>query len=249
LLRIGFLGLLFCFTCAVHAESKDVVIFAASSLTEVLNEVGEAYTKQSHIPVKFSFAASSALARQIESGAPAQVFFSADIEWMDYLQSRKLIERNTRQNIVGNRLVLIAPANSTVQLTIGPHMPILQALRQGRLATGDPDSVPVGKYARSALMNLGVWSDVANRLVRADNVRTALTFVARGEAPLGIVYATDARAEKRVRVVDSFPEASHSPIRYPAALVTGAGADARAFLTFLEQERARALFAKYGFDP
>ena len=155
--------------------------------------------------MEFSFAATSVLARQIENGAHADVFFSADQEWMDYLDQRGLVQKATRRNLLGNRLALVAPASSTVQLQIKAGFPLLAALNGGRLATGDPDSVPVGRYARSALTSLGVWNDVADHLVRADNVRTALAFVARGEVPLGIVYETDARIDKQVRIVDLFP--------------------------------------------
>jgi molybdate transport system substrate-binding protein len=247
-LRNCLFGLLTCFVSLAHAEPKELVIFAAASLTDALNEIGNAYTKESKIPVKFSFAASSALARQIESGAPAAVFLSADTEWMDYLQSRDLIELDTRENVVGNRLVLIAPAASTIRLQIVARMPIAQAMNGGRLATGDPDGVPVGKYAQAALMSLGIWNEVADRLVRADNVRSALAFVARGEAPLGIVYRTDARAEKKVRIVDTFPASSHPPIVYPAAAVKGADASARSFVQFLKGDAAQSLFKKYGFE-
>lgn len=248
-LRAVWLGLLIVLSAsAAHAQSRDVIVFAAASLTDVLNEIGSAYTAETHVPVKFSFAASSTLARQIESGAPAQIFFSADVEWMDFLESKDLIERSTRRNVVGNRLVLIAPSESKVALRIGPHMPLVKALDGGRLATGDPDSVPVGQYAQAALLNLGLWNEVSTRLVRAENVRSALAFVARGEAPLGIVYETDARIEKHVRIVDVFPQATHPAIVYPAAAVKGADAMSRAFLSFLEGERAQLLFKKYGFS-
>ncbi|HEU4653119.1 MAG TPA: molybdate ABC transporter substrate-binding protein [Steroidobacteraceae bacterium] len=248
-LRAFLLGLLFSFAAtAVSAQSRDVVVFAAASLTDVLNEIGSAYTAETHVPVKFSFAASSTLARQIEAGAPVQIFFSADVEWMDFLESKDLIERSTRRNVVGNRLVLVAPVESKVVLRIAPHMPLLQALEGGRLATGDPDSVPVGKYAQSALMNLGVWNAVSTRLVRAENVRSALAFVARGEAALGIVYETDARIERRVRIIDVFPRTTHPAIVYPAAAVKGADAKSRAFLSFLASQRAQLLFKKYGFS-
>ena len=249
LLRIFVLGLLTCCSSAASGESKEIVIFAAVSLTDALNEIGDAFTQQTHVPVKFSFAASSALARQIEAGAPAQVFFSADTEWMDYLQSRDLIERATRKEIVGNSLVLIAPVNSHLEMRIEPNMPIVQALQGGRLATGDPDSVPLGKYAQAALTRLGVWNEISSRLVRAENARGALAFVARAEAPLGIVYQTDARVEKNVRIVATFPTASYPPIIYPAAAVKGAGLDAQSFVVFLQGRVAQTVFQKYGFLP
>jgi molybdate transport system substrate-binding protein len=235
---------------ATTAQSADRVltVFAAASLTPVLEEIGDAYTAETHQAVRFSFAASSALARQIESGAPADVFVSADQDWMDYLQARALIAPQTRRNIVRNTLVLIAPADSRLQLKISPGVGLLQALgASGRLATGDPASVPVGRYAQAALTQLGVWRNVESRVVAADNVRTALNFVARGEAPLGIVYGTDAKSEPRVRVVDTFPAASHAPITYPAAAVASAAPEALAFLRYLDSARARAAFDRAGF--
>lgn len=231
-----------------QAADRTLTVFAAASLTNVLQEIGDAYTAETKRPVRFSFAASSALARQIESGAPADLFMSADQDWMDYLQTRKLIQPGTRSNIVANTLVLVAPADSKVALKIAPGFGLAAALGEtGRIATGDPASVPVGKYARAALTRLGVWTSVENRLVPADNVRTALNFVARGEAPLGIVYATDAKGEPRVRVVDVFPAFSHDPISYPAAATVTAGADAIQFLDYLNGPRARAFFDKAGF--
>lgn len=240
---------LFLGTTAAAAESRPpLLVFAAASLTSALQELGPVYARESGRPVKFSFAASSVLARQIESGAKADVFFAADTDWMDYLQARDLIDASTRVNLLGNRLVLIAPADSTLQLKIAPGFALAAALGPGgRLSTGDPDSVPVGKYARSALTTLGVWNQVAGRLVRADNVRTALVFVERGEAPLGIVYATDAAIDPGVRVVDTFPTASHLPIVYPVALTATADADAARFIAFLRGPAARAVFERYGF--
>ena len=164
------------------------------------------------------------------------------------VRAQEANKTDTRENVVGNRLVLIAPASSTIRLQIEPGMSIARALNGGRLATGDPDGVPVGKYAQAALMSLGIWNEVADRLVRADNVRSALAFVARGEAPLGIVYRTDARAEKKVRIVDTFPASSHPPIVYPAAAVKGADASARSFVQFLRGDAAQSLFKKYGFE-
>ena len=204
---------------------RGVTVYAAASLTEVLEDVAVAFTADSRIPVRFSFGASSMLARQIEAGAPADVFISADQEWMDYLQTRGLIDPGTRHDIVANDLVLVAPVSSTLSLKIGPGFTLAAALGEaGRLALADPYSVPAGLYARTALVRLGVWSGVERRIVSADNVRTALNFVARGEAPLGIVYATDARVEPRVRVVDVFPAATHAPITYPAAAAAGSSA-------------------------
>lgn len=235
---------------AADVPNQEILVFAAASLTNVLDEIGAAYTQQTKQSVKFSYAASSALARQLEAGARADVFFSADLEWMDYAQARGLIDRTTRRNVLGNRLALVAPTDSKIELKIAPGFALAAALGSGRLATGDPESVPVGKYARSALTSLGVWNDVADRLVRADNVRSALAFIARGETPLGIVYETDAKAEKRVRVVDFFPADSHPPIVYPVAVTASARPAARQFIDFLQSAPAQEAFKKYGFqDP
>ena len=229
-------------------SERPLLVFAAASLTDVLQDLAPAFEHASGRRLKFSFAASSVLARQVEAGAPADVFFGADTDWMDYLQARNLLQPATRVNLLGNRLVLIAPAGSAVQLRIEPGFALAAALgHDGRLSTGDPDSVPVGRYARSALTTLGVWNQVADRLVRADNVRTALMFVERGEAPLGIVYASDALGDPRVRVVDTFPAASHPPIVYPVALTATASAGAARFIDFLRGAEARAAFKRYGF--
>jgi len=233
---------------AADAPDQELLVFAAASLTNVLDEIGTEYTQQTQQRVKFSYAASSALARQLEAGARADVFFSADVEWMDYAQARNLIDRSTRRNVLGNRLVLVAPADNKIELKIAPGFALGAALGNGRLATGDPESVPVGKYARSALTSLGVWNDVADRLVRADNVRSALAFIARGETPLGIVYETDARVEKRVRIVDFFPADSHPPILYPVAVTAHAGPAARQFVEFLQSAPAQESFKKFGFQ-
>ncbi|HEY4365651.1 MAG TPA: molybdate ABC transporter substrate-binding protein [Steroidobacteraceae bacterium] len=232
---------------AAETSQQPLLVFGASSLTNVLDEIGAAYTRETGQPVKFSYAASSVLAKQVEAGARADVFFSADTDWMDYLQQRNLIDKSTRKELLGNRLVLVAPADSQIQLKIAPNFPLAAALGKGRLATGDPDSVPVGKYARTALTSLGVWNDVADKLVRAENVRSALAFIARGEAPLGIVYETDAKVDKNVRVVDAFPASSHLPITYPVATTAVAQPAAAAFVTYLRGETAAAAFRKYGF--
>jgi molybdate transport system substrate-binding protein len=252
ILRSGLLLAVLLFGTAVFAADEGkptITVFAAASLTNVLQELGDLFTKESSVPVRFSFAASSTLARQIENGSPADVFFSADLEWMDYLQARKLIQPATRQDVLGNQLVLIAPADSKVTLKIEPHFKLAAALGNGRLATGDPDSVPVGRYAQEALTNLGVWSEVSARLVRADSVRSALAFVDRGEAALGIVYSTDALVDKGVRVVDTFPADSHMPIIYPVALTGAAKADAVKFLSFIRGPAGDIAFKHYGFVP
>jgi molybdate transport system substrate-binding protein len=234
---------------AAGVDKPPITVFAAASLTNALEDLGDGFTKETSIPVRFSFAASSALARQIENGSPADIFFSADLEWMDYLQTRNLIKRDTRHDVLGNRLVLIAPADSVIKLKIEPHFSLAAALGNGRLASGDPDSVPVGRYAREALTTLGVWNEVADRMVHADSVRSALAFVDRGEAPLGIVYETDALIDKKVRVVDVFPANSHLPIVYPVALTNSAGSDAAAFVAYLRGQAGDLAFKAYGFTP
>ncbi len=240
--------LLFCVPSpAAQTNKPTIIVFAAASLTNVLQEVGDGFTKDSSIPVKFSFAASSTLARQIENGAPADVFFSADLEWMDYLQTRKLIQVATRHDVLGNHLVLVAPVTSKITLRIAPNFPLLAALGNSRLAIGDPDGVPAGRYAHEALTKLGVWNAVADRLARADSVRSALVLVDRGEAPLGIVYQTDALIDKNVRVVDVFPDNTHLPITYPIALANGAKADAAEFLSYVQSPAADIIFKRYGF--
>jgi molybdate transport system substrate-binding protein len=234
---------------AVHAEGKGLTVFAAASLANVLQKAGDAYTAQAQVPVTFSFAASSALARQVEAGAPADAFVSADQDWMDYLQSRALVVADTRVNVAGNELVLVAPAASAVALKIAPGFALAAALGgSGRLAVADPASVPAGKYAQAALVSLGAWAGVEGRLAAAENVRAALNFVARGEAPLGIVYATDAKAEPRVRVVDTFPAATHPPITYPAAAMPSGGPGAAAFIRFLASPAGQAIFRQDGFS-
>jgi len=236
-------------TAAMAGERKppELLVFAAASLTNVLNELSSAWSATSGVHVRTSFAASSVLARQIEAGGKADAFISADQEWMDYLQSRNLIDKATRRSLVGNRLVLIAPADSKLELTIAPGFDLAGTLGKGRLATGDPDTVPVGRYARSALITLGAWDGIQDRLVRADNVRSAMTFVALGEVPLGIVYATDAKVDSRVRIVDTFPENTHPPITYPGAAIKGSRGEAREFLEFLAGPRASDIWVKYGF--
>jgi len=232
---------------AAEVKQPQILVFAAASLTEALQEASAAYEKTVQVTVKSSFDSSSVLARQIEAGAPADVFFSADTKWMDYLESRNLVQAGSRKNLLGNRLVLIAPADSHIQLKIAPRFPLAAALGGERLATGDPDSVPAGRYARSALTTLGVWDEVSPKLARAENVRVALLYVDRGEAPLGIVYASDAFADKSVRVVDTFPADTHEPIVYPIALTTSAKSQAAAFVGYLAGPHGREIFLKYGF--
>jgi len=231
-----------------QARSRPITVFAASSMTDVLEAMGAEFARTGGAPVRFSFASSAVIARQLEAGAPADMFVSADLEWMDYVQGRGLIQTHTRANMVSNRLVLIAAADSTISLRIAQDFPIARALGpRGRLSTGDPDNVPVGRYARQALTSLGVWNDVADHLVRAENVRSAMMFVSRGEAPLGIVYQTDAMADRKVKIVDTFPTRTHQPILYPAALTAKAQPGALAFLDFVRGPRGRALFQRFGF--
>jgi len=231
----------------VAAQAASITVFAAASLTDALNDVGKIYKARTGNDVVLSFAASSVLAKQIESSRGADLFMSADTDWMDYLDNRGFIAHDTRKNLLGNKLVLIAPAASNVSLTIAPHFDLLGALQGGRLSVADPDSVPAGKYARTALTTLGVWNSVVDHLVNAENVRVALAYVSRGEAPLGIVYTTDALSDKGVHIVATFPENTHAPIVYPAALTKDAKPEAKAFLDFLSGPEARAIFEKDGF--
>ena len=231
---------------AVPARAHNLTIFAAASLKGALDAVVRGYDPAAKVVV--SYAASSALAKQIENGAPADVFISADLDWMDYLQARKLIDPGTRTNLLRNRLVLIAPVGSGVTLEIKPGFALARALRDGRLAMANADAVPAGRYAKAALQNLGVWNAVTGKLAPAADVRDALALVARAEAPLGIVYRTDAIAEKKVRIVGEFPQSSHAPIVYPAAVVAGSdNLYARPFLKYLGSPAAQAIFASYGF--
>lgn len=235
---------------AVAGQAQEVTVFAAASLTNALNDVGEAFAAAGKGKIRTSYAASSALARQIEKGAPAQVFVSADLEWMDYLAERKLIAGASRVNLLGNDLVLVAPVDSPQgKVTIAPGLSFVGlAGSGGRIATGDPDHVPVGKYAKQAFEALGQWREVEPRLARLDSVRAALAMVERGEVPLGIVYATDAAVAKKVKVLAVFPGTLHAPVVYPAALVAGNETPAaRAFLDFLAGPQAKGIFARHGF--
>lgn len=246
--RTLLLGLCALATERLPAADAPVLVFAAASLTDALQEVDRVFTDSRHVPVRESFASSAVLARQIETGAPAQLFLSADEQWMDYLERRQRIVQGSRRDLLGNRLVLIAPADSTLQLTVQPGMKLREALGKDRLAMGEPASVPAGIYGKAALEKLGVWSQVASQIAAADSVRGALALVSRGEAPLGIVYRTDALIAKGVRVVSEFPPDSHPPIRYPAALIKGATRNASELLSFLSSSTAQALFARHGFQ-
>lgn len=234
----------------VHAQGRaDVTVFSATSLRDALDDLVRGYEQQGRGKVVVSYAGSPALARQVEKGAPADVFISADKDWMDYLAKRGMIRIETRVNLLTNRLVLIAPGDSRATLTIGPRFPLAQLLGDGRLAMADPDSVPAGKYGKSALEALEVWADVAPRVARAENVRAALALVARGETPFGIVYKTDALAEPRVRQVGEFPASSHPEIVYPAAVVaTTRSKTAYEFLRYLRSIAAEAVWRRHGFE-
>ena len=217
-------------------------------MKNALDDVNAAFTKQSGIKVVASYAASSALMKQIEQGAPADVFVSADLDWMDYGSQKKLIKDDTRVNLLGNRLVLIAPKDSKIgNVTIGPGFDLAKLAGDGRIATGDVRAVPVGKYAKAALEKLGAWAAVEPKMAMAENVRAALVLVARGEAPLGIVYETDAKVEPNVKIVGAFPDDSHPPIIYPVALTVTAKPDAAPYLAFLRSQAAKTIFEKYGF--
>ncbi len=232
------------------AAGKPPLVLAAASLQEALNAAADAWAAKNHVRPVISYAASSALARQIMAGAPADLFISADEPWMDAVAAQKLLRPGARAVLLTNRLVLIAPKGQGGVLAIRHGFPLARALGEGRLAMADPDAVPAGKYGKAALTALGVWPDVEGRLARAENVRAALALVARGEAPYGIVYATDALAEPNVRVIGTFPANSHPPIRYPVAVLTSAQSpDASSFYHFLLSGAAQRIFRQHGFGP
>lgn len=242
------LGLALAANSAFAAEPGKLLVFAAASLTETLGAVGDAYAAAGHTKPTFSFAASSALAKQIENGAPAAIFVSADEQWMDYLAARNLIIPPSRVSFLGNTLVLISPTDHPLNIKIAPNFPLAQALGQNKLALAEPDSVPAGKYGKAALENLGVWHSVEGNVIRGDSVRAALAYVERGEAAAGIVYATDAALSQKVVVSDIFPEITHAPITYPLAVVKGEdGPEAQAFRAFMLSDAAKAIYRKYGF--
>jgi molybdate transport system substrate-binding protein len=237
-------------TLAAAQSRADVTIFAAASLRDALDELAREYERQGRGKAAISYAGSPMLARQIEKGAPADLFISADSDWMDYLAVRGLIRIESRVNLVSNGLVLIAPAVSRAQLTIGRGFPLAALLGDRRLAMADPDSVPAGKYGRAALEGLGVWSDVAPKVARAENVRAALALVARAETPFGIVYRTDALAERRVRTVGEFSRTLHPEIVYPAAVVASSRSKiAFEYLRYLRSHAALAVWQRHGYGP
>ncbi|HKR19318.1 MAG TPA: molybdate ABC transporter substrate-binding protein [Stellaceae bacterium] len=231
----------------VPAQADTYTIFAAASLKNALDAAVAAYQKETGDTVRVSYAASSALARQIEAGAPADIFISADLKWMDELQGKNLIQTNSRRNLLGNELVLVAPVASHTKIDLKPGVDLLSHLKNGPLAMADPAAVPAGIYGKAALTKLGIWSSVEAKVARAEDVRAALRLVARGEAPLGIVYRTDANAEPQVEVAGVFPPDSYPPVTYPTALVAHAQAHAKNLLNFLESPSARPYFEKQGF--
>jgi molybdate transport system substrate-binding protein len=234
-------------TGGVHA-TETVTVYAAASLKNVVDEIAQVYERNQGVTVIAVYAASSVLARQIENGAPADLFISADQDWMDYLATRQLVKRESAKILVHNRLVLIAPSASRVQLDISPHFPLAAKLGNERLAMAEPRSVPAGKYGKAALQALGVWSDVQAKVAPMENVRAVLMMVARNEAPFGIVYRTDALVENHVRIVGEFPANTYPPINYPMALTAGTKSPAAAaFLNYLVSPAAHTVFEKYGF--
>jgi len=230
------------------AAQENVTVFAAASLKNALDGVNAAWKEQAGKEATISYAASSALAKQIEEGAPADVFFSADLDWMAYLSDKNLTKKDTETRLLGNRIVLVAPADSSAATEIASGFDLAGLLGDGKLAMANVESVPAGKYGKEALEKLGVWDKVSGQVAQAENVRAALALVATGEAPLGIVYATDAKAEPKVKVIGTFPEDSHDPIVYPvAATAEGKAADTDAFLKFVQSAKAKALFEAQGF--
>lgn len=249
--RITLISLAVVFSTAAFAQQgRPILVFAATSLQTALNAVAAEWQKETGKRATFSFAASSALARQMEQGAPADLFASADLDWMDWATERKLIKPETRRTLLGNTLVLIEPAERpATTLAIAPGFALAEAIGDSRLATGNPQAVPVGRYAQAALTKLGVWERVGPRIAGTENVRQAMALVARGEARFGIVYETDARTEPRVRVVGTFPAESHPAIVYPFAITaTSTNPDAAAFLAYLSSPAAIRIFTAEGFS-
>ncbi len=232
------------------AADQTITVFAAASMKNALDDVDAAFTELTGVKVTASYGASSALAKQIELGAPADVFMSADLKWMDYLTAKNLIKADTRVNLLGNRLVLIAPADSKLgTVTIAKGFDIAKLAGGGRIAIADTKAVPAGLYARAALESLGAWAAAEPKLAQAENVRATLAFVARGETPIGIVYETDARIEPKVKIIGTFPDGSYPPVTYPVAeLIASKSAATARYLAFLRTQGAKAIFEKYGFS-
>ena len=234
---------------SADAQEKTLTVFAAASMKNALDEVDAAYTRKTGVKLAVSYAASSALMKQIEQGAPADVFVSADLDWMDYGSQKKVIRDDTRVNLLGNKIVLIAPKDSKIDnVTIAQGFDLARLAGDGRIATGDVKAVPVGKYAKAALEKLGAWQAAEPKFAMAESVRAALTLVARGEAALGIVYSTDAKVEPGVKIVGTFPADSHPPIIYPVAATSTAKPEAKAYLDYLQSAAAKAVLEKYGFN-
>ena len=256
MLSLGAIGLLAFATSTSTAQTasappaKNLVIFAAASLKTALDDVAANWAKQTGQAFpKISYAASNTLARQIEQGAPADLFFSADLEWMDFVAARNLIRPQTRVNLLGNKLVIVGPRDSKAEITLVAGVDLAKALGKERLAMGHVDAVPAGKYGKAALESLGAWDGVKGRIAQADNVRAALLYVSRGEAGFGLVYATDAAADPAVKIIATFPENTHPPILYPVAAVRQSTNPLTTdFLAHLVSERAQALFVKHGFQ-
>jgi molybdate transport system substrate-binding protein len=234
--------------CASLAQDKSITVFAAASMKNALDDIDAAFGKKTGIKVVASYAATSALIKQIEQGAPADIFASADIEWMDYGAQKKLIQYASRVNLLGNQLVLVAPKDAPIEnVEIAPGFDLAKLAGNGRIVTADIRAVPAGKYAKAALEKLGAWTAVERKIAMVENVRAALLLVARGEAVLGIVYETDAAVEPDVKIVGRFPPDSHPPIVYPVALTASAKPEAAQYLAFLRSHDAKAVFEKYGF--
>ena len=252
---VGLLGLAATATIAIgpprpaaQAQGGDVVVFAAASLKNALDAINTQWQKETGKRALISYGASPALAKQMEQAAPAQMFISADLDWMDYVAQRNLIKPETRSNLLGNRIVLVAPKDKAQPIDIKPGFDLAKTLGDGRLSMANVDSVPAGKYGKAALEKLGVWGSVSNKIAQAENVRAALLLVSRGEAPLGIVYQTDAAADPNVKIIGTFREDTHPPIIYPIALTASANnPDAAALLDYIKSAKAKPLFEAQGF--
>ena len=249
----GVLATIFVLTASaglVWAASDSITVFAAASTTNAVTDIGALFSQQNEERFRPSFASSSTLAKQIDNGAPADIYISANRKWMDYLEEKQMIENGTRIDLLSNRIVLIVPSGSSVNdIQIVPGVDLLPIIGEGRLSMGDPDHVPAGIYGKQALESLGVWDAVESRVARSKDVRAALALVERGEAPLGLVYATDAAISKQVRVTGTFPETTHPPIIYPVAVVAGKRSPATdRFMALLQSPEAKSIFEKYGFS-
>jgi molybdate transport system substrate-binding protein len=247
-IAFGFVLGLCAFASGAYAAPRNVMVFAAASLKNALDEINASWERETTKKAVISYAASNALAKQIEAGAPADIFFSADLDWMDYAASKNLIQPGSRVDLLGNTLVLITPKDASAHVSLQPGFDLAPSLGSGRLAMGNVDAVPAGKYGKAALEKLGAWNGVKDRIAQAESVRAALLLVSRGEAPLGIVYRTDAASDANVKIVADFPDGSHPPIIYPAALTKASDhPDAAEFLVFLRSAKARSAFEKQGF--